>query len=156
MGIRRVACLANISVSQSREHPHDVSARAHLVLLPLSLHIIKGKEYKNKEVCVCSWDRGGGMVQKYGVGGKISVCFQRNRRIPGLWVKIRCSWLVTTMDHSFMILFLFPKLFTLIKLHVKMPFIKYPLCFSCRYLLCSYPVFLLLGRAVASAAGIIK
>lgn len=149
-----MACLANIRVSHSREHPHDVSARAHLVLLHLSLHTIKGKEYKNKEVCVCSWEVG----WYRSTGGKISVYFQRNRRIPGLWVKIRCSWLVATMDHSFMILFLCPKLFTLIKLHVKMPFIKYPLCFSCRYLVCSlsYPGFVLLGRAVASVAGIIK
>lgn len=53
-----MACLANIRVSHSREYPHDVSETAHLVLLPLSLHTIKGKEYKNKEVCVCPgrWD----------------------------------------------------------------------------------------------------
>lgn len=60
------------------------------------------------------------MVQKYR-RGNISVCPQSNRRIPGLWVKIRC--LVATMDDSSMNFFLFPKLFILIKLHVKRPFL---------------------------------
>lgn len=47
------------------------------------------------------------MVQKYG-RGNISVDPQSNRRIPGLRVIIRCSWLVATMDHSSMIFFLTP------------------------------------------------